>query len=122
MLNNISIAVLSVAIPVVLTFASVPSSLARGGGSAGHSSSGMSPTVGLAHPSLSSHAGAGPVDPGTNLTQAPVPGTSGSPPADSALHANSATMSGPPERRSDAEIDAENRRLDRTVDSICKGC
>jgi hypothetical protein len=113
------IVVLSLAIPVVLTLASAPT-FARGGG-ASHSSSGMGSTVGLANPSRS--LGAGPVDPGVNPMQAPVPGTSGSPAADVALHASGAkTPSAAPDRDSDAKIDAENRRLDRTVDSICKGC
>ncbi len=115
------IVVLSVAIPLVLTFASAPT-FARGGG-ASHSSSGMGSTVGLANSSRSLGAGAGPVDPGINPTQAPVPGTSGSPAADIALHASGAKTPGAaPDRDSDAKIDAENRRLDRTVDSICKGC
>ena len=115
------ILVLSVAIPLVLTLASAPS-FARGGG-VGHSSSGMGSTVGLANPSRSLGGGVGPVNPGVNPTQAPVPGTSGSPAADIALHAGSAKTAGAaPDRDSDAKIDAENRRLDRTVDSICKGC
>jgi hypothetical protein len=113
------IVVLSVAIPLVLTLASAPT-FARGGG-ASHSSSGMGSTVGLANPSRS--LGGSPVDPGVNPTQAPVPGTSGSPAADVALHAGGTRMpSAAPDRDSDAKIDAENRRLDRTVDSICKGC
>jgi hypothetical protein len=115
------IVVLSAAIPLVLALASAPT-FARGGG-AGHSSSGMGSTVGMANPSRSLGAGAGPVDPGVNPMQAPVPGTSGSPAADVALHAGGTRMpSAAPDRDSDAKIDAENRRLDRTVDSICKGC
>jgi hypothetical protein len=122
MRNTSCAIVLSVAIPLVLTFALASPSFARGGG-AGHSSSGMSSTVGLAHPSLSSRSGVPPADSGVNLTRAPVPGTSGSPAADSALHANGAKTPGAaPDRDSDAAIDAEHRRLDRSVDSICKGC
>ena len=114
------IVMMSVAIPLMLTFASAPSSFARGGG-ASHSSSGMGSTVGLANPSRS--LGGSPVDPSVNPMQAPVPGTSGSPAADIALHASGAKTPGAaPDRDSDAKIDAENRRLDRTVDSICKGC
>ncbi len=114
------IVMMSVAIPLVLTFASAPT-FARGGAS--HSSSGMGSTVGLANSSRSLGAGAGPVNPGINPAQAPVPGTSGSPAADIALHAGGARTPGAaPDRDSDAKIDAENRRLDRTVDSICKGC
>jgi hypothetical protein len=123
MRNTSGAIVLSVAIPLVLTLAlAPPPSFARGGGGgASHSSSGMSSAVGLAHPSLSSRAGAPAADPGVNLTQAPVPGTSGSPAADSALHANGAKTPGAAPD-SDAAIDAENRRLDRSVDSICRGC
>jgi hypothetical protein len=64
----------------------------------------------------------------TNPEEAAVPGTSGSPAADSALRSNGTTMPGPArqtatkDRDSDAAIDEENRRLDRTVGSICKGC
>jgi hypothetical protein len=103
MRNTSGAIVLSVAIPLVLTLAlAPPPSFARGGGGgAGHSSSGMSSAVGLAHPSLSSRAGA--------------------PAADSALHANGAKTPGAAPD-SDAAIDAENRRLDRSVDSICRGC
>ena len=123
MRQTLSIAVLSVAIPLVLTFASVPSSFARGGGGAGHSSSGMSSTVGLAHPSGLSGMGSRATDGSVNPTMTPVPGTSGSPAADSALHANGASReAAPTERDSDAAIDAENRRLDRTANSICRGC
>ena len=124
MRNTSGIVAVSVAIPLVLTFALAPSSFARGGGGAGasHSSAAMSSTIGLVHPSLSSHASAPASDPGVNLIQAPVPGTSGSPAADIALHANGAAMPAPPERKSDAAIDAENRKLDRSVGSICRGC
>lgn len=120
MRNTAGLLALSLAISFVLSFALAPPSLARGGGGSGHSSSGMGSTVGLARPSRSSAA---PVDPGVNLMQAPVPGTSGSPAADSALHANAAkTLGLAPDRDVDAKIDAENRRLDRSVDSICRGC
>jgi hypothetical protein len=120
MWNRSCLVVMSVAIPLVLTLASAPPSFARGG-VASHSSSGMGSTVGLSNPSRS--LGGSPVDPGVNPTQAPVPGTSGSPAADIALHASGAKTPGAaPDRDSDAKIDAENRRLDRTVDSICKGC
>jgi hypothetical protein len=123
MRNTAGILVLSVAIPLVLNLALAPPSFARGGGSASHSSSGMGSMVGLANPSRSLLTGTGPANPGVNLMQAPVPGTSGSPAADSALHANAARASGAgPDRDIDARIDAENRRLDRSVDSICKGC
>jgi hypothetical protein len=119
MRNTAGILALSLAISFVLTFASASPSFTRGGGSS-HSSSGMGSTVGLAHPMRS---GAPSADPGVNLMQAPVPGTSGSPAADSALHANAAKVPGPaPDRDVDAKIDAENRRLDRSVDSICRGC
>jgi hypothetical protein len=52
-------------------------------------------------------------------TQPSVP--AGSPAADSALHVYAAETSDPvPD--SNARIDAENRRLDRSIDSICRGC
>ncbi len=54
--------------------------------------------------------------------------STGSPSTDSALRGNGTTMPGPDrptvttEQDSDAKIDEENRKLDRTVSSICKGC
>ncbi len=45
-----------------------------------------------------------------------------------AMRANGTTMPGPgkptvtQEQNSDSKIDEENRKLDRTVSSICKGC
>ncbi|HVX78321.1 MAG TPA: hypothetical protein VHB49_19490 [Bradyrhizobium sp.] len=54
--------------------------------------------------------------------------STGSPSTDSALRGNGTTMPGPDrptvtkEQDSDAKIDEENRKLDRTVSGICKGC
>ena len=121
--NTTSSALLSAAIALILILTPV-SSFARGAGSVGVGHSGMGSTVGLANPSRSLlGAGASPIDPGVNPTQAPVPGTSGSPAADVALHARGAKIPGAaPDRDSDSKIDAENRRLDRMVGNICRGC
>jgi hypothetical protein len=88
-------------------------------------------TVGLAKPQGGSDGSPRDTDPniaapGTNSAGTSL--SSGSPSTNSALRQNGTTMpdSGGPtatrEQNSDAQINAENRKLDRTVTSICKGC
>jgi hypothetical protein len=85
-------------------------------------------TVGRANPASSSRSQERMGGNRANPQDAAVPGTSGSPTADGALRSNGTTMPGSSrqtattDRDSDATIDAENRKLDRAVGSICKGC
>jgi hypothetical protein len=85
-------------------------------------------TVGRANPASSSRSEERIGGNRANPEDAAVPGTSGSPAADGALRSNGTTMPGSSrqtattDRNSDATIDAENRKLDRAVGSICKGC
>jgi hypothetical protein len=76
-------------------------------------------------------AGAGTVnEPAPGTTSSGTAAAAGSPRTDSAMQTTGAATSGPnggntvlkKEQDSDAKIDAENRKLDRTVSSICKGC
>jgi hypothetical protein len=89
-------------------------------------------TVGMGNPSVSVPRGPSPTGLGGTANE-PAPGTNAAGTAEGsggALRDNGRTMPGPnrptatrdQERDSDAKIDEENRKTDRAVSNICKGC
>jgi hypothetical protein len=118
----------SVALAFTLTLTSSFAHAQGGGGSSGGSTGGT--TTGLANPSQRS-----PSNGEVRNALSPPPGTnslgtaqSSGPPGGGALRSNGTRMPGPDaptktsNQDSDARIEAENRRLDNAVKSICRGC
>ena len=89
---------------------------------AGLNNSGNDPSGSGNAPNFSSETTTGIANPSSTQSSSNVPS------GDGALRGNGTRMPGPnaptttSNRDSDAKIDTENRKLDQTVKSICKGC